>query len=305
MNAGGRFPRVLCGVLLVVPACSPKARTAGALVADAAEREFGDAAYGCEDTIAVAKKAGVDYVPTVDRCLNRDEQAMHALFWLTRHAGFDAASSQGHAAVLGSLLRQLGDRFFGACLAREPPDVQDAVRDDIAYDFGLDPPEIDSVPTLMKDFPRTFPATYEYGRSHYHIWDDLAVRGLTPTTVARLVVRGSEADFGSSSSSEIRDPRSIEDVLFRLAHGEPTQLWYTSGYRTLELYHRDDPKVPRLVLAVNESDAVHVPNSPRFRYDPKVGVHYGRFRCHGLNDLLMESLAAAHHAAPASPEGSP
>ena len=115
----------------------PQGETAEALLGHVSEVEFGSAGYACEDTVAVARTAGVDYQAALDSCLRRDRNALHTLFRLTVDAGFDAASSQGHAAVLGHLLRRLGDDFFGNALAAEPPATRQAVRDALHYDFGV------------------------------------------------------------------------------------------------------------------------------------------------------------------------
>lgn len=87
---------------------------------------------------------------------------MHTLFTITKTAGFDAASAEGHASVLGALMRKLGDDFFGKCLEAEPADMQAAVRDQLVYDAGYDPPHLNEIPNLKKNFPRTFPSSYEY-----------------------------------------------------------------------------------------------------------------------------------------------
>ncbi len=118
--------------------------------------EFGSAWYCCADTIAVAKVAGHDYENVVNDCLARDKEAMHILFWLTKHAGFDAASGQGNAAVLGQLIKQLGDQFFSECLKRESQDIRKAVRDEIAYAVTLE----ESSPIDCREFRTKFPLTY-------------------------------------------------------------------------------------------------------------------------------------------------
>lgn len=88
--------------------------------------------------IEVARRAGVDYLVLTRRCLDRDRDAMHTLFLLTHDAGFDAAAAEGHAEVLGKLLRHLGDDFFGRALNREEPTVRRAVLEQLRYDAGED-----------------------------------------------------------------------------------------------------------------------------------------------------------------------
>ena len=110
---------VISVIIALAGCCSRPNEDASTVLAEAAETEFGDSLYGCADTIAVAESAGVDYCAVVERCLARDREAMGILFSLSKDAHLDAASSQGHAAVLGSLLRKLGDRFFSECLGAQ------------------------------------------------------------------------------------------------------------------------------------------------------------------------------------------
>ncbi len=147
-------------VLALTGGCSSHRQGAPKILAEAAHSEFGSGAYGCADTIAVAKAAGVDYPAVVDRCLAKDQEAMGVLFDLSKNAGFDAASAQGHAAVLGSLLRRLGDTFFSLCLNAQNPPVRECVRDDLLYDLGVTGGGVKSISDLKKEFPRTFPPSY-------------------------------------------------------------------------------------------------------------------------------------------------
>ena len=112
--------------------------TADRLIANASASEFGDGGYGCSDTIEVAASKGVDYRREVDRAMRGDGASLHELFWLTSHAGFDGASSEGNAAVLGNLLRYLGDGTFGSALSTEPTETRKSVQDELRYDFALE-----------------------------------------------------------------------------------------------------------------------------------------------------------------------
>lgn len=138
---------VTLGALMAVglvgcSAASPPADwMASRVLIHASNTEFGSAGYACDDTVEVARLAGVDYNAVVEGCLQRNPRDLHTLFWLTANAGFDAASSQGHAAVLGFLLRHVGDGFFGPLLAREDPAVRTAVLNGLYYDFGEDATE--------------------------------------------------------------------------------------------------------------------------------------------------------------------
>ena len=115
----------------------------------------GEGVYGCSDTIAVAGASGVDYQHVVDRAMRRDEKALRSLFWLTSHAGFDAASSEGHAAVLGNILRSIGDGSFGVVLSTESESTREAVLDGLRYDFGVESGALTDE-LLSAWYPRTF-----------------------------------------------------------------------------------------------------------------------------------------------------
>jgi hypothetical protein len=115
--------------------CGPAHPSSRQLLAEASTTEFGDG-LGCIETVEVARRAGYDYEQVVKGCLARSRQSMHIFFWLSAFAGYDAASSEGNAAVCGALLREVGDTFFGDCLSREPAAVQERVREDLLYDIG-------------------------------------------------------------------------------------------------------------------------------------------------------------------------
>jgi hypothetical protein len=100
-----------------------------------AERFLAEVA-GWQETIEVARSAGVDYQAVVGGCLRRDRASMHTFFWLTSNAGFDAASAEGHAGGLGGVLCRIGDMFFGDCLAAEPEGTRRAVQEDLLHDLG-------------------------------------------------------------------------------------------------------------------------------------------------------------------------
>lgn len=114
------------------------------------------------DTLEVARAAGQDYGRLVAGALRKDPRSLHTLFDLAAHAGFDGASSEGNAAVLGALLKRLGDKSFSECLAREPQDIREAVRQDLEYDMGLDGVGISSpeYAAFRNAFPLTFAACY-------------------------------------------------------------------------------------------------------------------------------------------------
>lgn len=109
------------------------------------------------DTIAVAKLAGYDYLAIVTDCLLRDDKAMHKLFEMTAAVPFDAIASEGNSEVLGFVLRDVGDRFFGQCLSAEEPAVQRTVREALLYDLGYDGDYEAKGQHINRLYPHTYP----------------------------------------------------------------------------------------------------------------------------------------------------
>lgn len=122
------------------------------------------------DAIDAARKADCDYLDTIARSLSGDVKAMHALFDLSTREFNDKASDSLEAA-LGFVLRDSGDRYFCQCLAKEPEDVQDSVRECILDDLGY--PETDEE---MQDCHRLYPRLFPAG------WVPV---GLQPTTATQ------------------------------------------------------------------------------------------------------------------------
>lgn len=124
----------------------------------AAVRAEIDGYYGnYVETIAVARLAGHDYLAIVTDCLLGDPKAMHKLFELTASAPFDAASAEGNSEVLGFIVRDVGDRFFGQCLSAEPPAVQRSVRESLLYDLGCDGDYEAMGQQIHRLYPHTYP----------------------------------------------------------------------------------------------------------------------------------------------------
>jgi hypothetical protein len=155
----------LMPILAVLAVCAGPAPLSDSLLKGAAETDFGaEPPYKCIDTIEVAKARGVDYRRVIDGCIARDRRAMSLLFWLSAHAGFDAASSEGHAGFLGTILRRTGDVFFAQCLAGESAKVQWAVRMDLLYDSVYDPSTEKEARQFLRQlnsrYPKTFPREF-------------------------------------------------------------------------------------------------------------------------------------------------
>jgi hypothetical protein len=119
------------------------------------ETEFGDPTVGFIETIEVSKKIGVDYKKVLGGCIVKDQHSMHTMFWVSENARFDAASHQGYCAVLGMLLRKLGDEYFGDCLSKEKKEIQKSVRDCLLYALRQSKDSI--IKETTKPYPKTFP----------------------------------------------------------------------------------------------------------------------------------------------------
>ena len=98
----------------------------------------------------------------------------------------------------------------------------------------------------------------------------------------RIVLTGSEADYGASLKVNITEKFLIQDIWDRIYQSRPYDVWYASGYRQLDFYTRDQLTRPSLTLMVNASDACHIKGSSE------------RFRCPGMDTVLMKLLKQEH-----------
>lgn len=82
--------------------------------------------------------------------------------------------------------------------------------------------------------------------------------------------------------------------IWRCIHeAKPTDHWFASGYRVVEL-HSADGRVARLF--VNESGGAFVEGADRFHYDAEVGRMVGLEDTGPLHEIVMRAL---NHAAAA------
>jgi hypothetical protein len=81
-------------------------------------REQNAVKWASEEPGQVAKRflPGVDYPAVVRRCLGRDTRSFRHLLALSAHT--DAAASELQAGILAIVLKQVGDDFFVAQLAK-------------------------------------------------------------------------------------------------------------------------------------------------------------------------------------------
>lgn len=124
----------LLGLAIVAHAKSSQPDT----LAVAARNEFGGGAMPYE-TVVIAKHHGLDYPRVVSVASKGGVAALRRLMRFTVGSGLDAASAEGHDAVLAELLRRVGDAKFALALRQESPAVRKAVADSILYDTNLTP----------------------------------------------------------------------------------------------------------------------------------------------------------------------
>jgi hypothetical protein len=93
---------------------------------------------------------GVDYPAVVRRCLEGDRKSFRHLFALSYHT--DAAASDLQAGILAIVLKQVGDDFFAAQLAKVSKIARDANIDLLRYEL------LEQTPTPygidLKRYPR-------------------------------------------------------------------------------------------------------------------------------------------------------
>ena len=109
------------------------------------------------DTESVAAHYGIDYAAVLAKAHKKDPGAIRQLCLLSNAKILDAASAQGHATCIGGLLRGIGDQAFGTVFRELSPEIREAVTQDLIYAWGFDPPELDNLDDLVRNYPRTFP----------------------------------------------------------------------------------------------------------------------------------------------------
>jgi len=156
------IPVVVC-VCMLLPGCRTESNADNDLFCPESEETLLSGPNYYSDTVEVAGRHGIDYRALIPRCLAREPQAMHLLFWLCSEAGgLDAASAEGHACFVGLVLQRVGDAFFAECLAREPAEVQDMVREFLLNEAGYDDGrEKEVLGKLRRLYPRCFPETFK------------------------------------------------------------------------------------------------------------------------------------------------
>ena len=110
----------------------------------------------------------------------------------------------------------------------------------------------------------------------------MKARDIREENTLKIVLRGSEADFGSTIWVECVYPSIIPEIWDSIHASRPYGVWFASGNRRLEFYTDMDGQTPALTLLVNESGAAHILEG--------AGAYPPRYRCPGLHELLMKLL---------------
>ena len=94
---------------------------------------------------------GIDYAAVVRRCLARDRRNFRHLFALSVHT--DAAASELQAGILAIVLKQVGDDFFAAQLAKATKTARESSIELLLYEL------VEQTPTPygmdLKRYPKT------------------------------------------------------------------------------------------------------------------------------------------------------
>ncbi len=148
---------------------------------------------------------------------------------------------------------------------------------------------------MLRHLPVALLSILAVGCAEQTLVQQLAARGVHHTGSAeRVVMRGSEADFGSDIIVEcdLGLSAQIWDCIYA---ARPYGAWYSSGYRSVEFYRLADDETPMLTLRVNESGAAHI----------ETKGEASRFRCPGLHELIMAKLEEQYESRRADRKVSP
>lgn len=124
---------------------------------------------------------------------------------------------------------------------------------------------------------------------------DLYARGAMPSSTAKLVVTGSEADVGSDIQVVITDKDVIRRVWHSILNSKPYARFPACGVQKIEFYSKLDSSTPLATLTVHcggidSGDAVHVEGVGPFPWDSSKGGRVGLYKCEGLHLLVLKYL---------------
>ena len=117
----------------------------------------------------------------------------------------------------------------------------------------------------------------------------LADRGVVYDRCPKIVIVGSEADYGPISVTLTASPMS-QEVWDTIIPARPFKIWYASGYRQVRFYTHEDSTEPAAILLVNASGAAHIEGDG----DGPDWTQEGWYYCPGLGPFVMKLLEAEH-----------
>ena len=115
---------------------------------------------------------------------------------------------------------------------------------------------------------------------------ELADRGVTPKTTAKLKFVSSEGDLGGDVQVTTHDAEVIDAVWTRVLSSKPTNHWVFSGWAKVEFYTGRKTEWPAATLLLNATDASHVETEFHAHYDAESNRMVGLMRCPGLHNLI-------------------
>jgi len=107
----------------------------------------------------------------------------------------------------------------------------------------------------------------------------MRAEGVTPLNTAKIVLQGSEADFGPDVRMEIGEHFLIQEIWDSIYQSRPETCWFMSGWRRADFYADTDSSKPAVTLWINASDACRIDGDSDL------------FRCPKLDELVMELLS--------------
>ena len=124
---------------------------------------------------------------------------------------------------------------------------------------------------------------------------NLHVRGVKPSSTAKLIFSGSEADVGPDIRVVITDRNVIDEVWHSILNSKPYARFSACGYRTIEFYSIQNSNTPLATLKVycggiEQGDAAHVEGAGPFPWDSSKGGRVGLYECKGLDELVLKYL---------------
>jgi len=147
----------------------------------------------------------------------------------------------------------------------------------------------------MKKFVLLVSLLFVLGCSTNGLIEDLYTRGAKPSSTAKLIFSGSDADYGQDTRVVITDRDVIDNVWHSILNSRPYGRFSACGYQTIEFYSTQDSNTPLETLrvhcgSIDSGDAVHIEGAGPFPWDSSKGGRVGLYKCEGLHLLVLKYL---------------